>query len=77
MRDVDPGQNEIPGVIGDQVEMAPAQLRRPTDEAIAGPEVARGRRPHEACDRPALRVHDVFEVFADRPHVAEIVILRQ
>ncbi len=73
--DRDPGQDEEPRVVDDEGEVLLALLRRPSDEAVAGRELACRRAEAEHGQRPAVAVVDgVAHLGADQGLVAEIVV---
>jgi hypothetical protein len=77
VRHLYPRQNQKAGVVRHQAQVAPADLGRPPDEAIAGAEVARRRRPRDAPDRAAMGLDQVLQVLANRILIPEVVILRE
>ena len=74
MRDLDPGQNEKPGIVGKQADVLPAGLPRPADETVPRSQVARRRGPGEPGNGPILCIDQVFQVLAYRLGVTEVVV---
>ena len=73
--DRDPGQDEELRVVDREREVFLAQLRRPSDEAVAWRELARRGAEAEHGDRPAVAVVDgVAHLGADQGLVAEVVV---
>ena len=71
----DPGEDEEPGVADHQREVFLAQLRRPSDEAVVGRELACGGGEAEHGEEAALAVVDsVAHLGADQGLVAEVVV---
>src|SRR5580698_8866941 len=69
-----PRQNKESRVVSEETNVPPTRLTAPADVAIATANVARRRRPCQAGDRPALRPYEVFQVFADRLFVAQVMM---
>ena len=73
--DFDPGQDEEPRVVDHEGEVLLAQLRRPTDEAVARREFPRGGGEAKHGERPPIAVVDgVAHLCADEGLVAEVVV---
>ena len=73
--DRDPGQDQEPRVVDDEWEVLLAQLRRPSDEAVAGRELACRRAEAEHGDRRAVAVVDgVAHLGTDQGLVTEVVV---
>ena len=62
--DRDPGQDEEPRIVDHEGEVLLAQLRRPSDEAVAGRELACRRAEAEHGERPAVAVVDGVALWA-------------
>ena len=70
-----PRQDQEARVVGEEADVLPPRLRRPADEPVAAAQVPRRRRPGQAGERPAPRVHQVLQVLAHRLRVAQVVVL--
>ncbi len=77
MGDLDPRQNQIPRVVGDLVKIVPVRGLGRADEPIAQVELQGCRTPREAGHRAIAGHHEILQVLADRPAVAEIVMVAQ
>src|ERR1035441_2952422 len=75
MRDADPRQNEIARIVGKKTVFGAPRLRTPADKAIAGPQMTWRRRPGQTGNHPARSRDQIFDVFPNRPRVAEWMIL--
>lgn len=75
VRNLDPGQNEKPRVVGQEVAVALAGKRRPADEGVATVNGVRCRRKGHAGHHPAACGNQILEVFADRLAVAQVMVL--
>ena len=75
VRHTHPGQNQKPTLVGNEPDVFPPGLLRPTDEAISWTKVPWRRRPAKTPNGPALGSDDVLEVLTNRLDVAEIVVL--
>jgi len=71
---VGPGKDEKAGVVGDEVEMGPANRGGPADEAIAGPQVTRRGTERQAGDGGVAAAHEQFDMLAHRAGIAERVV---
>src|SRR5919202_2024605 len=75
MRHLNPGQNQKARVISDETNVALAGFLAPADVAVAAPQMARRRTPGQAGDGTSLRPHQIFQMFADRLLVAEVMMM--
>jgi hypothetical protein len=75
MRNGEPGQHKESAVVGQQVAIALSRLRRPTEEGVATVDGVWRRGKGEASDQPVTGIDQIFEMFADRLAITQIVIL--
>ena len=69
--DADPGQNEEPRVIGDQMQVLGSPWAVPTDIVVPGGTLPSRRAKEQASQRPSLGVADqILQVFPDAAAVA-------
>jgi hypothetical protein len=66
VRDRDPRQDEEPRIVGQEAEIPAPGRGRPSDEAIARPQVPRRRRPRQTRDGAASPPDQILQVRADR-----------
>ena len=69
-----PRQNQETGVVGDQVQVAPAHFNRPADEAVPRGQVPWSRRPGQRREGIGSGEHQVFQMFSDRLGVTQVVV---
>jgi hypothetical protein len=74
MRHFDPGQDQIPGVVSNEMKVVPIGFLGRSDELIAQVDLARGRTPAHAGHRSCSRQDQIFEMFPHRTAVAQVVI---
>ena len=72
---MDPGQNEKPTLIGDQMEVLPTDCSRPADKTVTTTNMARRRTVDHTGDRPLMGKDQILEVFSHGLAIAQIVIL--
>ena len=75
MRDADPGRQEKPGVVGQQMEIIAPCFAIPSNVAVPASYVPRGGRPRKTGYGSFLRKGNVFEVRPNRLSVAEVMEL--
>ena len=75
MRDADPGRQEKPGVVGQQMEIIAPCFAIPSNVAVPASYVPRGGRPRKTGYGSFLRKGNVFEVRPNRLRVAEVMEL--
>src|SRR6476646_6311576 len=70
-----PRQDQESRVVRDEADIPAPRFGAPANVAVATAQVTRSRGPCQAGDRPALRPHQVLQVFAHWLLVAEIMVL--
>jgi len=75
MRDPHPWQNKESGVVSQQMAVALSGLHRPADKGVAMIDGVWRRGKGEAGDHPVFGIGQIFEMFADRLRIAQIVVL--
>jgi len=76
MRDHDPGENEKPGIVGQEAEVALPLLITPADKGVARRELPGGGAEEHTREIAAIRIaHQVFEVLAHRAMKAQVMML--
>ena len=74
MGDADPGQDEEARIDHDLMEVGDPFLSVPAEISVPCTDVAGSDAPSDARDWPAARECDVFEVFADGPGIAQVMV---
>ncbi len=67
--------NQKTRVVGYQVEVLLTLVLRPSDEPVPCLDMPGGRSPGRTSQRPALVESDIFEMFAHRLGVVQIMVL--
>ena len=75
MRHSDPGQNEVSGVVSQQMSVPLPGLRRPADEGISAGDGIRGGREGEAGQEPVTAKGQILEVLTHGLRVTEVMKL--
>jgi hypothetical protein len=75
IRDADPGRQEKPGVVGQQMEIISPCFAIPSNVAVPASYVPRGRRPRKTGNGSFLGKSYVFEVRPNRLGVAQVMEL--
>jgi hypothetical protein len=74
VRHLDPGQNQIPAVVSDQVKVVLVGLLGSSDELIAQVELAGSRTPSRARNGAGCGHHQILQMLAHRTAVPQVVI---
>ena len=75
MRDLYPGQNQKSGVVCQQVAVAFPGLGRPAQVRITAVDSVGGRGKSETGHHATGSIGQIFEVFADRLSVSQVMVL--
>src|ERR1700674_1613822 len=70
-----PRQHEIPGVVGEEPDVAPPHLRAPANKPVAWPQMPRRRGPCQTRHRPLSGKHHVLELFTDGLRITQVMMM--
>jgi len=77
MRHANPRGNQEAAVVGQEVPVPTLGLQRPAEEPIPAGQTMGRRRPGQRGHHPRAAEHQVFQLFADRLRVTQLVVLVQ
>ena len=75
MRNRHPRQNQKTRIVSNEADVTPSRFGVPSYISVPAAQVARCRTPRQTRDRPALRPHQILQVFAHRLLVTQIVMV--